>query len=219
MHDSPRVLSNVVLFQCIDKQIFVMLCSQQSPAGRPHRWSLPSAHVPQHQTSLMSLEHTLSHTVGLRRGDVSYREQLYTSEAVNDGRASVCISYMYLSRGARWYKGSQHTGVFALDKLPPLTPSERNTIAYALSRLRAKSLYSSVVQYLIPVSFNLTELQQVFETVSGQKVDRRNFRKKILQQNVIYPIGTPSKPRQTEPHMYSFKKQEGLSIYPRPFHK
>jgi 8-oxo-dGTP diphosphatase len=41
----------------------------------------------------------------------------------------------------------------------------------------------------VPHEFTLTELQEVFEMVLGKKIDKRNFRKKILKQKVIKETG------------------------------
>jgi 8-oxo-dGTP diphosphatase len=39
--------------------------------------------------------------------------------------------------------------------------------------------YTNVAQYILPKKFTLTQLQDVYETILDQKIDVRNFRKKI----------------------------------------
>jgi 8-oxo-dGTP diphosphatase len=50
----------------------------------------------------------------------------------------------------------------------------------AIERLKAKVTYTNIVFALLPKQFTLTELQDVYETILCQTLDKRNFRKKIL---------------------------------------
>jgi 8-oxo-dGTP diphosphatase len=49
------------------------------------------------------------------------------------------------------------------------------------SELRNKLDYSNVGFELLPEKFTLTELQLVHEAILGESLDKRNFRRKILQ--------------------------------------
>ena len=42
---------------------------------------------------------------------------------------------------------------------------------------------------LLPAEFTLPELQAVYELISGEKLDKRNFRRKIHQSNVLRETG------------------------------
>lgn len=195
-----------------------MLAHSGPPKSNTPEWALPSARVAPPQTSLTSLEYTLRGTIGLSDDDVSYREQLYTSEFSAEATSYVCISYMYLSRGVRWFKGSQQVGFFPVSNLPKLSTTDRSTVDYAVQRLNAKSLYSSVIQFLLPSVFDLVQLQEVFETVTSQSVDRRNFRKKINQLKVIEPLEKTSRKKSSnEPDSYRFSRLNTLTVYQRPF--
>lgn len=52
-------------------------------------------------------------------------------------------------------------------------------IAYAIQRLRNKVEYSPIVFSLMPDTFTLTELQQVYEIILGKELFKANFRRKI----------------------------------------
>ena len=47
-------------------------------------------------------------------------------------------------------------------------------------RLVSKLGYSTIAFQLLPELFTLSELQHVYETILGDTLDKRNFRKKIL---------------------------------------
>ncbi len=215
MQNSPLVVSNVTLFQYSEDILSIVLTAANSPAGTlKATWRLPSTQVQRNQTSLTALETSLRSTIGLQDSDISYREQLYTSEYPTPSHSTVCVSYLYISRGTRWFKGSQQVGVFPVNKLPKLSPADRAIIRYALDRLHAKVLHSTVLQFLLPQQFDLTQLQQAFETITHQRVDRRNFRKKILALDILK--ANKKATNRIESVRYSFKSST-LVLLDKPF--
>jgi 8-oxo-dGTP diphosphatase len=66
-----------------------------------------------------------------------------------------------------------------VDKLPKLAFDHKKIMEYAIKRLKRKLEYTNVAQYILPAKFTLTQLQKVYEIVLNQKIDVRNFRKKI----------------------------------------
>jgi 8-oxo-dGTP diphosphatase len=58
-------------------------------------------------------------------------------------------------------------------------------VNYALRRLRYKLEYSAVGFELLPEEFRLSELQRTYEIILGEKLDKRNFRRRILDANII----------------------------------
>jgi 8-oxo-dGTP diphosphatase len=65
---------------------------------------------------------------------------------------------------------------------PPALPFDHAAIVTtALARLRGKVTYDPrVVFALMPPRFSLMQLQQLYEAVLGVTLDRRNFRKKVV---------------------------------------
>jgi len=83
-------------------------------------------------------------------------------------------------RQARWW---------SVDELPPLAFDHSQMVAYALFRLRTKIEYSNVGFQLLPREFTLPALQRVYEAVLGNPIDKRNFRKKVLESGAVRPTG------------------------------
>ena len=71
--------------------------------------------------------------------------------------------------------------------LPLLVMDHDTIIAYALRRLRYKLEYSAVGFELLPEAFTLSELQRTYEAILGEKLDKRNFRRRILEAGIIEP--------------------------------
>ncbi|WP_064708567.1 NUDIX hydrolase [Rhizobium bangladeshense] len=58
----------------------------------------------------------------------------------------------------------------------------------ALGRIRSKVEYSSLPGHLLPVRFTLSELQSVYESLLGRKLDKSAFRKRMAEADFLEPI-------------------------------
>ena len=59
---------------------------------------------------------------------------------------------------------------------------------------------------LFPQDFTLTELQSFFEYVLGKKLDRRNFRKKLFNENMVVETGEKVKTAGRPGRLFVFDK-------------
>ncbi len=77
----------------------------------------------------------------------------------------------------------------------------------ALKALRQKLIHEPIGFELLPAKFTLTQLQQVYETILGTTLDKRNFRKKVAKMKYLVPLdekqkGVAHKPAQ----LYTFNR-------------
>jgi len=72
---------------------------------------------------------------------------------------------------------------------PPLAFDHARILDTAVRRLRGKLTYSTVAYGLLPDTFTLSELQGVYEAVLGERLDKRNFRKKVLALGMVEATG------------------------------
>ena len=71
----------------------------------------------------------------------------------------------------------------------PMTSDHRRVLATALGRIRGKLAYRPVVFELLPGEFTLLHLQQVAEALSGTHLHKQNFRRLVMNANLVEPIG------------------------------
>jgi len=76
-------------------------------------------------------------------------------------------SYM---KQAKWYP---------INHLPDLAFDHREIIELSVEKLKKRLSYSLAPFELLPEKFTLTQLQQVYEALLGETLDKRNFRKKM----------------------------------------
>ncbi|MBN2774342.1 MAG: NUDIX hydrolase [Prolixibacteraceae bacterium] len=74
---------------------------------------------------------------------------------------------------------------FNIDNLPEVIFDHAEIIEEALLKLREEVRYHPVGFHLLPEKFTLTQLQNLYETILGAKLDTRNFRKKILNMKLL----------------------------------
>ena len=60
--------------------------------------------------------------------------------------------------------------------------------AMALARLQSKVRYEPIGFELLPPKFTLSELQHLYEAILETKLDKRNFRKKVLGFGLLLPL-------------------------------
>lgn len=72
-----------------------------------------------------------------------------------------------------------------LSELPPLCFDHRLMVERALEIVKQRFTLEPVAFRLLPPYFTLTSLQQLYETVMGAAIDKRNFRKRVIDNPCI----------------------------------
>ena len=174
-------------------------------------WAFPGGLVRSDESVLESAKRHLKEKTGIKN---VYLEQLYTFGRINRdpfGRV-VSVAYMALipPKGISVHTTKEYGGIqwFSVKNLPLLAYDHKEMAAYALSRLRAKLEYTNIVHNLLPKEFTLSELQEIYEIILSQKLDKRNFRKKILSLGLISKLSKKTAGSAGRPALlYQFKKK------------
>jgi 8-oxo-dGTP diphosphatase len=74
---------------------------------------------------------------------------------------------------------------FEVSKLPELHFDHKHIIEVALRKLRSSVRYKPIGFELLPEKFTLPQLQTLYEVILGKKLDKRNFRKKIMKMDLL----------------------------------
>ena len=74
---------------------------------------------------------------------------------------------------------------FNIECIPTLAYDHNEILNDAVNKLKEKIYEKDFLKDLFPSEFTLPELQKVYETILGEKLDRRNFRKKLLNLDLI----------------------------------
>jgi 8-oxo-dGTP diphosphatase len=187
----PSVTADVIIFTLCNNDLQVLLVERKySPFEG--MWAIPGGFVDIDEALEEAALRELEEETGVR--DV-YLEQLYTFGDVDrDPRGRVItVAYFALVPAAaiapRASSDAAEACWWSVYDLPPLAFDHANVLSYALQRLRYKLEYTAVGFELLPDVFTLSELQAAYEVVLGEKLDKRNFRRKILGAEVIEETG------------------------------
>jgi 8-oxo-dGTP diphosphatase len=185
-----EVTVDVVIFTIIDNALSVLLI-RRGVAPNKDDWAIPGGFVRDDESLDAAARRELDEETGV--SDV-YLEQLYTfGEPKRDPRGRiVTVAYYALIASDR----QLHGGTDALEArwwpvaaLPDRLAFDHAAIlAYAVQRLRAKIEYTTVGFQLLPSEFTLSELQAVYEAILERPLDKRNFRKRVEQLDVVVAL-------------------------------
>jgi 8-oxo-dGTP diphosphatase len=95
------------------------------------------------------------------------------------------------------------------ENLPELAFDHAEIVQYALWRLRNKILYSTIAFQLLPPEFTLTQLQKAYELVLAEQLDKRNFRRKVLDAGAVVETGRLTQQGTRRPaRLYRFSQRD-----------
>jgi 8-oxo-dGTP diphosphatase len=95
---------------------------------------------------------------------------------------------------------------FPIDKIPPLGFDHEEILHDALIELRKQIVKSNMLKSLFPDGVTMPELQKTYEAILDKKFDRRNFRKKILNLDLIEDTNKSDRFEGNKPaKVYKFK--------------
>lgn len=186
----PALTVDVVIFTLRENHLQALLIQRGEPpfAGM---WALPGGFVRMDESLESAAQREMQEETGLKE---AYLEQLYTyGEPQRDPRGRVVtVAYFSLipaDAPVRHEGGNDacQAAWFRVDSLPTLAFDHAGIIDYALRRLRYKLEYTAACFELLPEEFSLSELQHTYEMILGETLDKRNFRRRILESTIIEP--------------------------------
>lgn len=211
LFEQPGVTVDLVIFTVDDKKLKVLLVKR---ANEPFEgcWSIPGGFLKKGESLEEAASRVMEEKTGVRE---VYLEQLYTfGRPDRDPRARIItVTYFALIPWMRLIQpGSRKISDlawFSVDDVPELAFDHLEILRRAVTRLRAKVSYSSIVYGLLPEAFRLSDLQKMYEIIIAEKLDKRNFRKRMLATGLLEETGKKERVGAHRPAMlYQFKKRE-----------
>lgn len=218
----PALTVDCVVFGLDNRELKVLLIQRKAPPFQG-QWALPGGFVNLDETLEAAARRELEEETGVK--DL-FLEQLYSFSGLDRDPRERVVSVAYYAlvnldeHPATAASDAEQAAWFSAFELPELAFDHGEIYALALARLRSKLRYEPIGFELLPQKFTLGQLQQLYETVLHQAIDKRNFRKKILKMGLLVETGEK---QQHVPHRaaqlykfdeakYSALKQQGFAF-------
>lgn len=155
------------------------------------RWALPGGFVRVSETLEDAARRELEEETGLKN---VFLEQLYSFGKIERDPRERVVSVAYYAlvklsdHKARAATDAVNAKWFPVSKVPRLAFDHADILAVARNRLTGKVRYQPIGFELLPSRFTLSQLQSLYEAVLETRLDKRNFRKKVLSFGLLVPL-------------------------------
>jgi len=213
----PALTVDCVIFGYDSKKLDILLIKRGIEPFKG-QWALPGGFVRMEESAEEAAIRELREETGLLN---VYMEQLYTfSQPERDPRGrTVSVAFFALINKNDFLKpqggdDASEAEWFNIKELPNLAFDHKEIINVALNRLKGKIKYQPVGFELLPEYFTLVQLQVLYEIILETAVDKRNFRRKILNSELLIEsekVSDGSKGRRATLYKFDKTKYEELS--------
>ncbi|SIR11306.1 NUDIX hydrolase [Maribacter ulvicola] len=174
-----------------------------------NRWLLPGGIMEEGQTLVESVDFVLHQLTGITN---LHKQQVKTYSDVNRHPTKRVVTVCYYAL----VKPENHPVIpknhisevkwHAINEsLPKLAFDHSTLLNDALDALKSNLRDKLIFGELLPEMFTLKELQDLYENILGEELDRRNFRRKIHQMNLLELTGNKKIGVQGGPSLYRLK--------------
>lgn len=234
----PGVSVDNVIFGFHDNQLKVLLLESKNGS----QWMLPGGFIRKDESLDTAASRVLLDRTGLKKvflqqfhvfGDPSRSKESLIKGVIKSLQIDLEKSHWFFNRFITigYYalvefekvvpvpdKHSTSCAWKDIDKLPPLIFDHHEIIERALVDMRHHLNFQPIGYNLLPKEFTMKNLQSIYETILGRKLDRSNFTRKMLASGILdkkeklYAGGAHK-----APFLYSFNKQEYFKVLKEGF--
>jgi hypothetical protein len=224
----PQLSLNCVILAYHQRKLQVVV--NEVSLGKNTLLAIPGGYVHQKEDLTEAVQRIVRESTGLEdvlfrqfaifgKASRSFAEELSTMmdlESVSDQLLFNWISKRHVSLGyialvdystielkpiefydsARW---------LTVDQAGKLIMDHEDMLCSAMEFLRKEMPYTPVASNLLPSRFTLPELLALVESILDRKIDRPNFRRKILSTGLLKKVGLDNSGKRRPADLYSFK--------------
>lgn len=173
----------------VDRGVTKVLLIKRTNAPFKDYWALPGGAMYNNELVIDAAKRELKEKTGIIDIDLSMYKIIDTIDRSPIKRMiAICfIGVMDIEKAELLSSTSKTSDIGWVDinMIPELAYDHNETLEYAIDDLKDKIVTTDILKSLFPNEFTLPELHNVYTSILNIDVDRRNFRKKMLNLNLI----------------------------------
>lgn len=187
--DKTLLAVDCIVFGFDGKDLKILLIKRDFEPEKG-KWSLIGGFLKKEENLDEAAIRILHHLTGLHN---VYMEQFYAFSTIDrdPGERTISVAYYALIdiathdkeliqfNSAKW---------FSLKNAPDLIFDHDKMVAKAVARLKYRTKTKPIGFELLPERFTMLQLQKLYESILGEKLDKRNFTNKINSLNILIKL-------------------------------
>lgn len=200
-----EITVDTVILTLKDNSLQVLLVKRENEPFKG-KWAIPGGYVRMSENLDEAAMRVLKEKTNV---DNIYLEQLYTfGDPLRHpvSRVITCAYFALIRAEDVNVVPSDNVAWYKVEDLPALAFDHKEIILYSLKRTRERLELCPVAYQLLNEKFTLTEMQKAYELIMGKSLDKRNFRKKVIQTDGLIELDEFSKTTSKRPaRLYTFE--------------
>jgi ADP-ribose pyrophosphatase YjhB (NUDIX family) len=192
--DFPDAVIDALSIDCLifgfKKSELDVLLVQHGEGISKGKWALPGGWIKYNESSDDAAARILHDLTGVSK---IYLEQLRAFGNVNryPSKRVITIAYYALVKPENYTLDPGFTASdvkwFKIGDIPELPYDHKDILEAGLSHLKHKVRHEPIGFNLLPKKFTLLQLQELYEAILNKKLDKPNFRRKLMKMNLLVP--------------------------------
>ena len=178
-YEFANIAVNAVICTIKDKKLLIYLQTREKDPFKNYL-ELPGGLLHQKETAQETLIRKLKNITELKNHSL-HQFQTFTDPKRDLRSRTISIGYIALLSSE---KITSLKNFYQVDSLTKLAFDHQEIIKSAIKFLK-QNINNQLIQELMPKIFPLNDLQVVYQVISQKKIDNRNFRKKVLNSNLL----------------------------------
>ena len=200
-----EITVDTVILTLKDNDLQVLLVKRDNEPFKD-KWAIPGGYVKMSENLDEAALRVLKEKTNV---DNIYLEQLYTfGDPLRHpvSRVITCAYFALIRAEDIDVITADNVAWHSVNDLPALAFDHKEIIQYSLKRTRERLELCPVAYQLLNEKFTLTEMQKAYELIMGKTLDKRNFRKKVIQTEGLIELSEFSKSSSKRPaRLYTFE--------------
>ena len=217
-NSSYNLLETLLLIYSVDEGKLKIYLKKKQDEPYKGYWTLPSAPLDT-QTTIEENAHKIYKSMTNLDETYMFQSKVFSDLNRDPNNRIIGISFIAITDKTLTdiKQDNKEVAWFDVEELPKLGFDHANIIEEVTKEVKRKIIvnYNDMLLAFFPSDFTLPELQNFYENVLGKPIDRRNFHKKYVNQELVIDTGFKTSKGSGRPgtlYRFNLEKMKGKRI-------